>query len=85
MKYAVQVRNGDHSLVTTINVVLRVESCGNFNPTFCTYKGKRRLVESDSLHLDDPLRFNEKDHINQMFIRPRNIDGIVVATWDLAK
>lgn len=82
-KYAVEVRNGDHSHVKTIKVTLRQEAIGNFCPIFCTYKGDRRcLVESDALHLDDPLRCNEQDHIGKLFIRPRNKEtGKVVASW----
>ena len=81
-KFAVQVRNGDGSVVEIINVVLRAESIGNFVPVFCTYKNKKRcLVESEALHLDDPFRCQEEDHINRLFIRPRGKDGRVVANW----
>ena len=84
-KYAVEVRNGDNSVVETIHVVLRVESIGNFCPMFCTYKGKKRcLVESDELHLDDPMRCQEQDHIGKLFIRSRGKDGRVVANWSEA-
>jgi hypothetical protein len=83
-KYNVQVRNGDGTVIETIKVTIRCEAIGNFAPLFCTYKNdKRCLIESDELHLDDPLRCNESDHINNMFIRPRGKDGYVVATWDL--
>ena len=86
LKHAVQVRNGDGTLVETINVVLRAESIGNFCPVFCSYKGRRRcLVESDASHLDDPFRCNEADHVNKLFIRPRATDGHVVPTWKDAK
>ena len=80
-KFEVQVRNGDGSVVRTIKVVLRAESMGNFNPVFCTYKGRRCLVESDELHLDDPFRCREEDHVGRMFVRPRGENGAVVATW----
>ena len=85
MKHQIQVRNGDGSVVETISRSLRAESIGNFNPLFCSYKGKKRcLVQSDSLHLDDPLRCNEKDHIGKLFILPRGKDGKVVPTWEEA-
>lgn len=84
-KHEVQVRNGDGTLVKKINVVLRAEAIGNFCPIFCTYNGKRRLVESDACHLDDPFRCNEADHVSKLFIRPRNVDGHVVPTWKEAK
>jgi len=81
-KYEVQVRNGNNFLVKTIKVTIRSEAIGNFCPLFCTYQGKKRcLVESDALHVDDPLRCNEEDHIGKLFIRPRGEDGKVVATW----
>jgi hypothetical protein len=82
-KHAVQVRNGDGTVVETIKRVLRAESIGNFNPLFCSYRGKARcLVESDALHLDDPFRCCESDHAGKLFIRPRGKDGRVVATWE---
>ena len=84
-KFAVQVRNGDKSLVETIQVALRGECIGNFNPVFCTYKGRKRLVESEASHLDDPFRSREEDHVGKLFIRPRGEDGKVVATWQEAK
>ena len=80
-KYAIQVRNGDGSFVETIRVTMRREVIGNFAPLFCSYNKKRCLVESDSLHLDDPLRCCEEDHVGELFIRPRNADGVVVKTW----
>jgi hypothetical protein len=82
-KHDVQVRNKDGTVIKTIHVVLRTESIGNFCPIFCTYNKKKRcLVESDNLHLDDPLRCNENDHVNSLFILPRNTNGKVIATWD---
>lgn len=81
-KYAVQVRNGDGSLVETIQTQLRAEAIGNFVPLFCRYKGNARcLVESDALHVDDPLRCNPSEHVGKLFIRPRGKDGVVVPTW----
>ena len=84
-KYSIQVRNADGSIVETILRRVKSESFGNFCPIFCTYKGKRCLVESDELHLDDPMRCVESDHIDKMFIQPRNENGIVVATWGKTK
>ena len=82
-KYEIQVRNGDNSLVETIKRSIRSEAIGNFCPIFCTYQGKKRcLIESDALHVDDPLRCNEQDHIKKLFVRPRGKDGRVVATWN---
>ena len=83
-KYDIQVRNGNGTIVKTIKTCIRVESIGNFAPLFCTYNGdKRCLVESDTLHLDDPLRCCEKDHIGKLFIRPRDkTTGRVVETWN---
>lgn len=81
-KYAVEVRNGDNSVVKTINVTLRAEAIGNFNPLFCTYKGNKRcLVQSDALHLDDPMRCNEADHVGKLYIKPRGKNGEIVPTW----
>ena len=81
-KYEVEVRDGNGSKIETINVVLRGESIGNFNPLFCTYKKRKRcLVESDEPHLDDPMRCVVADHIGKLFIRPRGADGKVVTTW----
>ena len=82
-KYAIQVRNGDGTPVETIHRVLRVESIGNFAPMFCRYRNdKRCLVESDALHVDDPMRCVESEHVGKLFIQPRGKDGRVVATWD---
>lgn len=59
--------------------------CGNFVPLFCMYLGKTRLIESDALHLDDPMRCVEGDHDRKLFIRPRDQDGRVVESWLNAK
>ena len=82
-KYDIEVRNADGTVVETIRRVLRSEAIGNFVPLFCTYRCKKRcLVESDALHLDDPMRCQESEHIGKLFIQPRNSNGVVVATWD---
>ena len=85
IKRKVQVRQGNGTIVEDIFRKLWREAIGNFAPVFCTYKGKRRLIESDNLHLDDPGRYTKKDHLETMFIRPRGEDGQVVATWEEAK
>ena len=82
MKYDIQVRNDDGSLVETIRRVIRTEAIGNFCPRFCTYRGRTHIVESDALHLDDPMRAVESEHVGKLFIRPRGKNGSVVATWD---
>lgn len=50
-----------------IKRVLRAEQCGNFNPVFCTYMGKRYLVESKEGDLSDPFRRNES-YLNSLYI-----------------
>ena len=85
-KFEVKVLNGDKTPTgEVIRCVLRVKSIGNFNPVLCTYRGQDRLVESEALHLDDPFRSSERDHVGKMFIRPRDEDGRVVATWEEAR
>jgi len=82
-RYTVEVRQGDGTHVETIKRVLRREAIGNYAHMFCAYRGKGRcLVESDALHLDDTLRCVEGDHVDQLFILPRQSDGRVVPTWD---
>jgi hypothetical protein len=51
---------GRHEVVETVKLVLRAEQIGNFNPVFCTYKGKRTLVHSDEGDLSDPFRRTEE-------------------------
>jgi hypothetical protein len=84
-KYNIQVRNDDGTVVETIQRAIKVVPIGNYCPLFCSYRGRDRLVESDELHLDDPARAVESDHIDKMFIRPRDENGRVVATWGEAK
>lgn len=45
-----------HEVVEIIKVALRTEAIGNFNPVFCTYRGRRTLVHSDAGDLSDPFR-----------------------------
>lgn len=42
--------------IEKIKRVLRAEQIGNFNPIFCTYKGKRCLVRSKMGDVSDPFR-----------------------------
>ena len=80
-KHSVEVRNGDGSVVTTIQRVLRAEAIGNFNPVFCRYNNKKRcLVESEDGFVDDPFRCSEES-LKKLFIRPRRKTGQIVATW----
>ncbi len=44
-----------------------LECIGNFNPMFCTYKGERMLVHSDSGDLSDPFR-REESYLKTLFI-----------------
>ena len=82
MKHNIEVRNGDNSVVTIIQRVLRAEAIGNFNPIFCRYRNKKRcLVESEDGFIDDPFRRSEES-LKTLFIRPRDKDGKVVATRD---
>ena len=57
----------EFELLETINRVLRAESIGNFNPIFCTYKGKRTLVHSEEGDLSDPFRRDES-YLQTLFI-----------------
>jgi len=63
-KYLTQ---GPFELVATIRRVLRAECIGNFNPIFCTYKGKRTLVHSEEGDLSDPFR-REESYLKTLFI-----------------
>jgi len=58
---------GKFDLIETVNSPLHAEQCGNFNPIFCTYKGKRHLVHSDEGDLSDPFRRDES-YAKSLFI-----------------
>jgi hypothetical protein len=60
-------RTDKFELVETVARVLRAEQIGNFNPIFCTYKGKRTLVHSDSGDLSDPFR-RDAGYVTSLFI-----------------
>lgn len=82
-RFEIEVRTGDGTVIETINRKPWREACGNFAPLFCRYMTKKCLVESECPHLDDPLR--DTDSNATWYIRPRNADGKVVATWAEAK
>lgn len=84
-QYDIQVRKGDGTPVETIRRTIQSEAIGNFVAKFCRHKGKECLVESDELHLDDPLRSVEAEHVGKLFIRPRNKEGVVVQNWEDAR
>jgi hypothetical protein len=58
----------EYTVIETIERVLRAESIGNFNPIFCTYKGKRTLVHSDAGDLSDPFRADES-YLETLYIK----------------
>ncbi len=53
--------------VETISRKLRAESIGNFNPIFCTYHKKERLVQSRIGDLSDPFR-RTHEYLEDLFI-----------------
>ena len=59
---------GRFEIVETIKRAIRAEQIGNFNPLFCTYKGKRTLVHSDEGDLSDPFRRTE-EYAKTFFIK----------------
>lgn len=66
-KHSINVeQNGQ--VVKTIKRVLRSEAIGNFNPIFCTYQGKRTLVNSREGDLSDPFR-REESYLNTLYIK----------------
>lgn len=67
-KYEIQVRiKGSSSFLTPIKRKLRSECIGNFNPIFCTYKGKEHLVKSNKGDLSDPFR-REESYTDSLYI-----------------
>lgn len=61
----------DVQVLGTIARVLRAEQIGNFNPLFCTYKGKRTLVNSDDGDLSDPFR-REQSYEKTLWIEEKS-------------
>lgn len=68
-KLRIEVRDELNQVKGIIYRKVWSESIGNFQPVFCRYMNARHLVQSDELHLDDPLRCNKSDHIDHLFIR----------------
>jgi len=68
-KVRIELRDGRNQVIDIIYRKVWSEPVGNFQPVFCRYLNKRHLVQSDELHLDDPLRCNKADHLNHLFIR----------------
>ena len=71
-KRSIQVRlkrdyNHPGHLLGTIKRVLRAEAFGNFNPVYCTYHGKKHLVNSFHGDLSDPFRRTE-EYLNTLYI-----------------
>ena len=75
-KYHIEVRKYTsydvYESVEFIDRVLRAESIGNFNPIFCTYKGRRTLVHSDAGDLSDPFRADES-YLNTLYIKVKGV------------
>jgi len=65
IKQSIEVRargeryNEPGELIETIKRKVWAEAIGNFNPLFCTYKGKRELVNSRAGDISDPFRRDE--------------------------
>ena len=58
----------EFTVIETITRKLWAETIGNFNPIFCTYKGKRTLVHSDNGDISDPFRRDES-YLNTLYIK----------------
>lgn len=58
---------GKYELAEIIKRKVWLEAIGNFNPMFCTYKGKRTLVKSDEGDLSDPFRCTE-NYLDTLYI-----------------
>ena len=72
MKHKIQVRikrkyGQPGAVLGTIKRVLKAEACGNFNPMFCTYHGKRFLVNSLQGDLSDPFR-RDQSYLDSLYI-----------------
>ncbi len=57
-KYKIQVRLLGKGIIT-VKRKLFAKQVGNFNPIFCTYKGKKYLVHSTEGDISDPFRRDE--------------------------
>lgn len=63
--HVVSKDNGD--LLDVRERKLFAEQCGNFNPIFCRYKGKRCLVHAVEGDLSDPFR-REESYLSTLYI-----------------
>lgn len=63
---------GRYEVIETIRRVLKFEAIGNFNPAFCTYRGKPHLVYSDAGDLSDPFRVDES-YLKTLFIQAAHV------------
>ena len=76
-RYQIAIRAaGEHGrygepgpVLATIRRVIRAEQIGNFNPLFCTYKGRRELVYSLEGDVSDPFR-REESYADTFYIVP---------------
>jgi hypothetical protein len=68
LKHKIEVKSNDGILSKTVYRVLRAEMIGNFNPIFCTYNGKKYLVQSEYGDLSDPFR-REEHWFGKLFIK----------------
>ena len=53
--------------IEVIHRTLRSEAIGNFNPIFCTYQGKKHLVQSLEGDISDPFR-REESYLKSLYI-----------------
>ena len=53
--------------IEKIRLVLRAEQIGNFNPVFCTYKGRKCPVLSSDGDISDPFR-REDSYLTSLYI-----------------
>ena len=58
---------GKFDILKTIKRPIWAEQTGNFNPFFCSYKGKRSLIHSDEGDVSDPFR-REESYAKSFFI-----------------
>lgn len=56
-----------YQIVETVKRKLRSKVIGNFNPIFCTYRGRSYVVKSDEGDLSDPFR-REESYLESLWI-----------------
>lgn len=54
------------AVITTIKRVINARPMGNYNPVFCTYKGREYLVHSRLGDISDPFRIT-KEHFQSLY------------------